>query len=84
MAKVPITKLPIDVYTPVEIGRPYVAFIRGLDIVFRANSPVKVRKAASEWRANEVAKEEARKAAKEKRLAAAKEARAAKAAEREQ
>jgi hypothetical protein len=56
MAKLPIIELPIDVYTPVEIGRPYLAIIRNVGMVFRANSPVKARQKADEWRRAEFAK----------------------------
>ncbi len=56
MARVPITQLPIDIYVPVEVGLPYIALIRRVDMLFRANSPVKARKAADEWRKAEFAK----------------------------
>lgn len=83
MAKVSITELPIHIWTPMTEGKPCIARIGNLPMIFHGATPMKARNAADQWRIEEVEKERAREAAKEKRLKAAAEAREARKAKKE-
>lgn len=81
MTKKSILELPIDIYTPDDPELPYIAFIRGLPMVFKAPSKLRVKRAAEDWRTEEVEKEAKAKAAREARRAGLQKYREEKAAE---
>lgn len=59
--------LPIRVFTPLTPGDVCLALIGDGPILFKAQTPMAVRRAAQEWREQELAKAAARDAAAEKR-----------------
>lgn len=56
MARVPITDLPIRVFTPMDPNDKCIALIGTLPIRFTGDTPMKARKIADDWRKEQVAK----------------------------
>lgn len=80
MAKVPITELPIRVFTPMTEGDNCIALIGQLPIRFEAATPFAARRMADDWRKENAQRLESERDRIEKRAAARqaeKEARAA-------
>lgn len=58
MARLQITERPIHVYTCMtDPARTPVAIIDGLNMIFRAETPMKAKRAADEWRREALAKD---------------------------
>ena len=70
--------LPIRVFTPLTPGDVCLALIGDGPVLFKAPTPMAVRKMAQAWRDEELAKAAAREAAAEKRKSALADHRAAK------
>lgn len=68
---------PIRVFTPLTPGDVCIALIGSGTVMFTGKTPMSVRRAAETWRAEELAKMDARAAASEKRKAALRAAREA-------
>lgn len=72
MAKIPITEVPIRIWTPLDPQDPCIAKIGNLPMSFYGATPMKAKRAAEEWRQRGVQKERDAEANKEKRRAALK------------
>lgn len=76
MAKVQITELPVHVYTCLtDPSRSPIAIVGKLPMVFRGETPMKAKKAASDWCREQVEKEARAEEGKAKRTEAARRAR---------